>query len=238
MGGVPGSPVLRASDVDVSLSPQVPPVPAGEPPAPRLPHQLLHPAGAARHGPARRHRAVPDPHGVSRGSGWGAPPPPTMAAPRGSASAGRGFAEAVQALRRGRRPASPRMLLCLLLPGRGPNPQGCPPQRPEPQSSRDLQYWGRSLSVTHPAGSASEPQGGPGWLELRGGCRRPECPTHLQCRRMGPATALRGGSRRREARPGSLQPGGTRRPSLPLGAVPGSAASRPAEPGPRQGQRN
>lgn len=44
---------------------QVPSVPAGQPPAPGLPHQLLHPAGAARHGPARGYCAVPDPDGVS-----------------------------------------------------------------------------------------------------------------------------------------------------------------------------
>lgn len=44
---------------------QVSPVPAGWPPAPCVPNQLLHPAGAAWHGPARGHCAVPDPHGVS-----------------------------------------------------------------------------------------------------------------------------------------------------------------------------
>ncbi|KAF6104854.1 mitochondrial ribosomal protein L23 [Phyllostomus discolor] len=47
--------------------PQVPALPAGRPPAPRVPHQLLHPAGATRRGPARGHRAVPDPHGDDQG---------------------------------------------------------------------------------------------------------------------------------------------------------------------------
>lgn len=44
---------------------QVSPVPAGQPPAPSFPHQLLHSAGAAGHSPAGGHGAVPDPHGVS-----------------------------------------------------------------------------------------------------------------------------------------------------------------------------
>lgn len=68
LSGRPGSLVFWAFDMTPLPTPpplQVPSVPAGQPPAPGLPHQLLHPAGAARHGPARGYCAVPDPDGVS-----------------------------------------------------------------------------------------------------------------------------------------------------------------------------
>lgn len=54
---------------------------------------------------------------------------------------------------------------------------------------------------------------------------------------MGPATVQWGGSGRQEAGPGSLQPGGTRRPSLPLGVFSGTLASASPEPGPRGGSK-
>lgn len=51
------------------LSPQVPAVPAGWPPAADLPPQLLHAGGAARRAAARGHGAVPRLHGVSARGG-------------------------------------------------------------------------------------------------------------------------------------------------------------------------
>lgn len=247
-GGVPGSPALWASGVDTSLSPQVPPVPAGEPPATRLPHQLLHPAGAARHGPARRHRAVPDPHGVSWGSGRGAP-----TAPHRSCSTGLG--ECWPRVRRGRAgplpgeatvpaPCAHDSISVTALPRARAEPPGLPTTVARTSVLQGPAVLGRSLPVTQPAGSASEPQDGTvpavglGWLELHVG-RGPKGPDTFMVKGNGSCHHVVGRQLQTGGQAGLPAARGHSWTVPSPGSVPrelGLSAS--PEPGPQEGQWN
>lgn len=154
LGGVLGTRWTRISPS------QVPPVPAGQPAAPCLPHQLLHSAGAAGHGPARGHRAVPDPHGVSPQGGRAGEASCRVESPQQPHEAAHVDGGLLCASRAGQPPAPGKL---------GASPRGFPPAppaksspcssqeaRPGPQSSPSSGSSGPPVATA--AGCCSERQ--------------------------------------------------------------------------------